>query len=731
MYRSIPFLALLLCSLWTLSATAQQKKAITLEDIFSKGTFRQEMVAGFRSMQDGAHFTEISSSGHLIRVRFSDGATADTILNLKDLQYEGKKLEVQEYRFNRDESKLMLLCESENIYRRSVLYRTYVYDLGQKELIRVHADKILHPDFSPGSDKVAYVYHNDLYYLDLTSGETVTVSYDGEYLSEGQAGNLINGNCDWVYEEEFEFTKAYEWSESGDYLAYYHFDQTEVPEFNFAVYDKLYPTQYRYKYPKAGEKNSVVSIRIFRLNNGRTIECDLGSETDQYIPRIRINPFDNTLMIWRLNRLQNHLQVLRADDRTGNTEVVYEEKNPWYIEINDHVRFLKKSNAMVYTSEKDGYTHLYLHDLNTMQSTAITKGEWEVSDLAGVDEEKSILYFMSTEKSPLERQLHSIGLNGENKRCLTPDAGTHSISFGENFRYYLDRHSDITMPPVYALVETESGKRRVLKENAPLKKKMAEYDLSALELMQVPNAEGTMLNAWILKPQDFNANKKYPLLMFQYSGPGSQQVTNQFSGRDFWWYQMLASKGYVIVCVDGTGTGFRGQEFKKKTYLQLGKYESDDQIAAARWFAGKPWIDASRIGIWGWSYGGYMSSICLLKGADVFKMAIAVAPVTNWRYYDNIYTERYMRTPQENPTGYDDNSPVNMVEKLKGKYLLVHGTADDNVHYQNALEMQKALIDKNKDFDSEAYPNKNHGISGGTTRLHLYRRLTQFILDNL
>lgn len=707
----------------TVAAVAQSKKEITLEDIWKNNTFRQDVVAGFRSMADGEHYSEINKDGELVKVKFEDGTIAATLVNLRTIQYNNQDLKISDYEFNQDETKLLLYTESENIYRRSVLHKVYIYDLESKEVTLVNDKKILHPAFSPQSDKVAYVLDNNIYYLDLNTKETITITDDGDY-------NHINGNCDWVYEEEFEFTKAYEWSAEGDFLAYYSFDQTLVPEYNFAIYDKLYPTDYKYKYPKAGENNSIIGIYIYHLKNGKTIECDLGENTDIYIPRIKINPNNNTLVIYRLNRLQNQLVLLEVDSKNGESKTIYNETNKYFVEINDNISFLKNKNAFVYTSEKDGHNHIYLHDIDQNKSTQLTKGNWEVTDIKGVDETAQTLHYISTEKSPLERQLYSLNMSNLQSICTTPESGWHDITFSQNYKYFLDKYSKINQAPTYTLVSSSNSKR-ILKNNAALMTKMNEYDLSKLELITVPNEAGEQLNAWIIKPSSFTSAKKYPLLMFQYSGPGSQQVMNQFSGRDFWWYQMLTQKGYIIVCVDGTGTGFRGEEFKKKTYLQLGKYESDDQIAAAKYFAKQPFIDASRIGIWGWSFGGYMSSICLLKGADVFKTAIAVAPVTNWRYYDNIYTERYMRTPQENAKGYDDNSPVNMVDKLKGNYLLIHGTADDNVHYQNAIEMQKALINANKDFDSEAYPNKNHGISGGVTRLQLYRKLTNFILEKL
>ncbi len=701
----------------------QGKKEISLEDIFTKSTFRQDAVAGFRSMKDGKYYTELNKESALQKVAFESGKAESTLVNFKDLRYNGKELKIDDYEFNENETKLLLFTESESIYRRSILHKVYVYDFITKKIEQVKKEKVLHASFSPLSDKVAYVFENNLYYYDISSNETVPITEDGSY-------NSINGNCDWVYEEEFEFTKAYEWSEKGDYIAFYHFDQTQVPEYHFAIYDKLYPTDYKYKYPKSGEKNSVVTIKIYHIEDARTVICDLGEEDDIYIPRIKINPFNNSTVVYKLNRLQNHLELFEINTRNGKSKMIYNETNKYFVEINDNISFLKKQNGFVYTSEKDGYNHIYVHDIENGESTQVTKGKWEVTAIKGVDEKSNLIYFLSTEVSPLERQLYEVTLQGNSKKCITPEAGWHDITYNSDFTYFLDKHSEINKVPTFTLVSRNSIKR-VLKDNADLKRKMNEYQLSEFELFKVPGKDGTLLNGWLLKPHDFSEENLYPLLMFQYSGPGSQQVTNQFSIGNMWWYQLLAQNGYIIVCVDGTGTGFRGEEFKKKTYLQLGKYESDDQIAVAKYFAEQPNIDSTRIGIWGWSYGGYMSSICLLKGADIFKTAIAVAPVTNWRYYDNIYTERYMRTPQENAKGYDDNSPVNMVDKLKGNYLLIHGSADDNVHLQNTMMMVDALIKSNKDFDSEIYPNKNHGIGGGVTRLQLYRKITNYILEKL
>ncbi len=703
---------------------AQDKKQITLDDIYTKGVFRAESVAGFRSMKDGNYYSEINADGVLQKIRFADGQVERMLVNFTKLRFNDKPLKVDDYAFNADETKLLLYTESENIYRRSVLRKVYVYDIATEKVSIVKDEKVLHASFSPQSDKVAYVFKNNLYYLDLESDETNAVTDDGNY-------NIINGNCDWVYEEEFEFTKAYEWSADGKYIAYYRFDQTAVPEYNFAVYDQLYPTEYKYKYPKAGERNSKIDINIFHLRNGRTVTCDLGEEDDIYIPRIKVSPYNNALLVYRMNRLQNQLELLSIDPSNGRSEKIYEEKNEYYIEVNDDIRLLEKRNAFVFTSEKDGFRHLYIYDMDTRSASQITKGNWEVVSVKGIDEKRNLVYYTSTEKSPMERNVYSIEFNGEQKVALTPDKGWHDADFSAGFEYFMDKYSFLNTPPVYTIKNNRGELIRLLKDNQSLKNKMAEYDLAKIEMIVVPNEDGVPLNGWILKPADFSTAKKYPILMFQYSGPGSQQVMNQFALRDYWWYQMLAEKGYIIACIDGTGTGFRGEDFKKKTYLQLGKYESDDQIAVAKYFAKQSYIDASRIGIWGWSYGGFMSSICMFKGADIFKTGIAVAPVTNWRYYDNIYTERYMRTPQENASGYDDNSPVNMVKQLKGNFLLVHGTADDNVHYQNSLTLIDAMIKANKEYDSECYPNKNHSLSGGNARLHLYKRMTDFLLEKL
>jgi dipeptidyl-peptidase 4 len=697
---------------------------LNLENIFQKGAFRQEFVSGFKSMKDGKTYSLINDTKQLVKMSFADGKQKSVICDFSTLTANGKLLEIDDYEFNANETKLLLYTESENIYRRSVLNKVFIYDIKNKTLDPVFDKKILHASFSPNSNSIAYVFENDLYIYNIGIQSTIRVTTDGK------KNEVINGNCDWVYEEEFEFTKAYEWNTTGTELSYYKFNETQVPEFNFAIYGSLYPTDYRYKYPKAGEVNSQVSIHNYNLLTGKSSKVDIGSEVDIYIPRIKYNAFDNSLVVYKMNRTQNKLTMFRLKPGATESDLIYNEDNDKYIEINDNIIFLKEQNLFFYTSERSGYNHIWVHDIGNNSDAPITSGNWEVTQINGVNEKTKTIYYTSTEVSPMDRNIYKLSYDGKMKKNITPESGTHNVNFSNGNEYFLDNYSKLNTAAQFTIRDNNGKVIRVLKNNKALNAKINAVNISPVEFAKVPNGLGDTLNAWILKPQNINDGKKHPLLMFQYSGPGSQQVLNTFT-RDFWWYQMLAQKGYVIACVDGRGTGARGQEFKKSTYLQLGKLESDDQIAAAKYFGTLPFIDKERIGIWGWSYGGFMSSICICKGADVFKSAIAIAPVTNWRNYDNIYTERYMRKPQDNATGYDDNSPVNMVDKLKGKYLLIHGSADDNVHYQNSMEMINALVKANKEFDSEVYPNRAHGISGGNTRLHLYRRLTNFIFETL
>lgn len=700
-----------------------QKKDITLEDIWKNGTFSVKSVPGFNALRDGENYTDIVTEGkqRTIQVKALRDGSKGKIL------YQGE-LPVEDYSISEGGDKLLLLTEAQNIYRRSILHKVYIYEIESKKLTPVDTGKLLHPEFSPDGTKLAFVQNNNLYCLDLKSGEKIPVGADGE------RNKIINGNCDWVYEEEFEFTKAYQWSPDSRHIAWYRFDEGGVPEVSMTMYDKLYTTEYKYKYPKAGEPNSVVEIRIMDLKTRSYSKPDLvnaDGTVDYYVPRIQWSKDPSKLCIFKMNRHQNELQLYLADAKTAALEPIYTETNKAYIEIADDLHFLPDGHSILFSSERDGWRHLFTWDWKAQRLQTLTPGNFDVAGIVSADAKFQNIFYLSAEPTPMERRLYAVNLSSKKITRLTNEAGTHAITGITGGNYFLDRHSSLNAPPVFTLRDNTGKIIRTLEDNTALRTRMREYNLGKMEFVKIPVDSGLQLNAWRILPPDFVSTKKYPVLMYQYSGPGSQEVADKFPVRDYFWHHMLAQKGYIVVCVDGRGTGFRGEAFTKRTYLQLGRIESDDQIAAAKYLAMQPYVDAARIGIWGWSYGGFMSATCMFRGADVFKTGISVAPVTNWRYYDNIYTERYMRTPAENAAGYDDNAPEKMAANLRGNLLLIHGTGDDNVHFQNAAMLVNELIKANKDYDSEFYPNRAHGISGGNTRLHLYRRMTEYLLDNL
>lgn len=713
----------------TNSLIAQQKKNITFQDIWTFQTFKEETVPGFKVMNNGEDFSRQSENGKKISLyRLKDGKEIKTLFLKPD-----SISAIDHYTFSKDEQKLLIFTEKEPIYRRSALYKVYIYNIRSGNLQPVDNDKVLHATFNPAGDKVAFVKNNNLYIDDLQSGILSAVTTDGA------ANHIINGNCDWVYEEEFEFTRAYEWSPDGKYIAYYRFDESQVPEYTLFFYNdtNAYPQPYTYKYPKAGEKNSIVTIHIYDIGAQQSHTAKTGNETDQYIPRIQWAPKGDNLCIFRMNRLQNKLEMLFENAQNKESKIIFTEENKYYVDINNNLtannnlNFLPDGHSLVFNSERSGYNQLYVWDWQNKQLRQITKGNWDVDKLVGIDFRNKRLFYTAAKESPTQRKFYSIDLNGKNDICLTPEDGYHEITGYTGNRYFLDKYSRANQPPIYRLIDPNGKIVRVLEDNHKLIATLKKYHISPLQFFTIPNADGVELNAWKILPPDFDSTRKYPVLMFQYSGPGSQQVLDRFPAGNFFWHQMLAQKGYIIVCVDGTGTGMRGWEFQNKTYLNLGKYESRDQIDAAKYLGKLPYVDKKRIGIWGWSFGGFISATCILKGADVFKAAIAVAPVTNWRYYDDVYTERYMRRPQDNKAGYDDNAPELMAGKLKSNFLIIHGLADDNVHFQNSAMLVKHLVEANKQFEATYYPNKNHSIYGGHTREQLFRRITDFILKNL
>ncbi|MBD3891631.1 S9 family peptidase [Olleya marilimosa] len=711
----------LFCFLASTFLTAQNKE-FTLDEIWS-GTFRTEGLEALHSMNNGQQYSVLNFDR-------ASGATTIDIYDYKTLEkvktlVSSKDLDLKyfsDYTFSKDENKILLAFEEEAIFRRSSLGKYVVYDVSDKSVHSVANYKIQEPTFSPDGKKVAYGYQNNLYVKNLESNDVTQLTFDGE------KNKVINGITDWVYEEEFGFVRAFDWNADSNKIAFIRFDESDVPEFSMDVYGKdLYQTQTVFKYPKAGERNAVVSLHLFDLDKNKLEEVEVNKTyNDFYIPRIKWSHDANMLSAIYMNRHQNELDLWMIDASQNEAYLVIEEKDKAYIDITDNLTFLK-DKTFIWTSEKDGYNHVYHYSKKGKLINQITKGNWEVTEYYGYDSASDRIFYQSVENGSINRDVYSIKLNGTQKRRLTQNEGTNNADFSANFTYFINTFSSATTPYLYTLNDANTGKvLKTIKDNKDLKDTLKAYTISDKEFSTI-SVNGNDLNMWMIKPANFDASKQYPLFMFQYSGPGSQQVANKWHSANDYWYQMLAQQGYIIACVDGRGTGLKGADFKKVTQNELGKFEVEDQIEAAKLLGARPYIDSSRMGIWGWSYGGFMSSNALFKGNDVFKMAIAVAPVTSWRFYDSIYTERYMTTPQENASGYDNNSPINHVDKLKGDFLLIHGTGDDNVHVQNTMRMVEALVQANKQFEWMIYPDKNHGIYGGNTRLHLYTKMTNFI----
>ncbi len=707
--------------------TLAQKQTISIEAIWD-GTFKPERLDALTSMKNGKQYAVLNidtttKATSIDIYNYSTSKKTETILNSTSFS---NLPAFEDFTFSKKEDKIILATQLEAIYRRSQRGIYYLYDRNSKKVVKVAEEKIQEPSFSPDGLKIAYAYNNNLFVKNLETNQTQQITFDGE------KNKIINGICDWVYEEEFAFVKAYQWNSASNQIAFIRFNETEVPEFSMDIYGtSLYPKQEVFKYPKAGEKNAIVSLHVYNLDTKKTNTLTVAKNySNFYIPRIKWANNPNLLSAQFLNRNQNELDLWRINTQNNQAKLILSEKDEAYVDITDNLTFLK-DDSFIWTSERDGFNHIYHYNPDGKLQQQVTKGNWEVTHYYGYNSKTNTIYYQSVENGSINRDIYSIQLDGTQKQRLTKTNGTSSADFSADFSYFINTFSSATTPPEYTLNDSKSGNViRSIKDNDALSKKLTHYTTSKKEFSTL-TINGNDLNMWMLKPAHFNANKKYPLFMYQYSGPGSQSVANRWNGSNDYWFQHLAQKGYIVVCVDGRGTGFKGAKFKKITQLQLGKYELEDQIAVAKKLAQLPYIDAERIGIFGWSFGGFMSSNAIFKANNVFTTAIAVAPVSSWRFYDTIYTERFMHTPQENPSGYDDNSPINFADQLQGNFLLVHGSADDNVHFQNAMQLAEALIQANKDFDFMVYPDKNHGIRGGNTRLHLYKKMTRFLDENL
>lgn len=707
----------------------EAKKTITLYDMYKGKKLTQKTFTGFHPMNNGNHYCKLNASrDSLLVYDFRTGAVVDLLVPADQLIPSGSSepLDMSDYILSPDETRILFPSDCEPIYRYSEKCNYYVYDLSEKLVTPLSLNgKQRVASFSPDGSYVAFVRENNIFMVDLESGEETQITVDG-IMNE-----IINGVPDWVTEEEFGFLQAYQWSPDSKKIAYYQFDERMVKEYSLTTYGDLYPKQFTYKYPVPGGEKSIVRILVYDLDNQSIEPVDIGEDPKIYIPRIFWTPDPEVLGLYRMNRHQNRLELLLADLRTDQSRVIFTDTSRYYIEINDYLTFLRDGSGFILVSERDGYRHLYSYTIDGRLIRQLTSGSWEVTDVYGVDQENGWVYYQSTGISPLDRNVYRVNLKGSEKSGLTPKNGTNQASFSKDYSCFINTWSDLNTPPYITVHDADGREIRVVEDNHALKDEMTHYELGQFEFFSVITTDTLQLNGWMLKPPDFDPGKHYPVLFTVYGGPGSQTVLNSFN-RSAFWYQLLAEHGIIVVSVDNRGTGGRGEAFRAMTYLQLGKYETLDMIEASKYLGSLPYIDKNRIGIWGWSYGGFMALSCLTKGAGTFTLGVAVAPVSYYASYDDIYTERYMRTPEENPEGYYDNAPVNFVDQLKGKLLIIHGMSDDNVHPQNSYDFIEAMVKADKQFEMQLYPNNEHSIrSGENTRFHLYTRMTKFILENL
>ncbi|MGB3802320.1 MAG: S9 family peptidase [Lewinella sp.] len=707
---------------------AQQTRSISLEDIWSTYAFSPDGVSGFNFGQDGTSYTERTDNA-VVTYDITTGEPTDTLVDGSSLPTNnGFNGRIDSYTFSDDEQKLLISSETEQLFRRSSQSYFFVYDTEDESFTAVYPDgKIRLATLDPTGEHVAFVVDNNIFIRSLEDGELTQVTADGEINA------IINGASDWVYEEEFGFSKALYWSPDGERLAYLKFDESAVPEFTYTdFHNGMYPEYNTFKYPKVGEENSTVSLHVYELENEEitdllTVNSDDSGEW-HYLPRVQWTQNDEQLTAQRMNRHQSKLELLLFDVDKDEQTTLLNEENPYYVDVTDNLTYLE--DGFIWTSEQDGFNQIYYYDMDGGDPVQLTSAQYDVTQLYGVHDGQ--VYFQAAGRDPMQREVYAKSLRGKDMpKPIAAERGYNDAQFSGNYDYFVLTNSNINRPDRVVVMDRSGAEIREIVSNEDLVSRIEDYGYQPAEFFTFTTEEGTELNGYMIKPANMVESEAHPLLMHVYGGPGSQQVLDNWRGQNMAWFQLLAQKGFVVAVVDNRGTGARGEEMKKQTYLTLGKQETEDQISAAKYLGSLDYIDADRIGIFGWSYGGFMALHGILQGSETFAAAIAVAPVTNWKWYDTIYTERYMRTYEENREGYDKNSPINYADRLKGDLLLVHGMGDDNVHFQHTAEMANALIMNNKQFETYFYPNRNHGIYGGPTRLHLYTKMTNFLMNSL
>lgn len=715
-----------------------QAQKVTLQDV-ANGTYRAQSIQGLKPMLDGEHYTQISKDHkRIVKYSFKTGKEVATIFDVATARNHKLK-SFDNYIMSPDESLILIQTETKPIYRRSFTAIYYIYNVRNRTLEPLSNNGPQQvPLFSPDSHQIAFVRNNNIYLIKLLFGNSESqVTKDGEY------NKVLNGIPDWVYEEEFSYNRAFDFSADSKMIAYVRFDESQVPMYSFPWYKGMapekteyttYPGSYDYKYPKAGVVNSKVSVHSFDIKSRVTRKMELPVDSDGYVPRIKFTDDPEKLAIMTLNRHQNRFDLYMANPRSAICKVAIRDEAEQYIKEQAYSDITFYPEHIVMMSERDGYNHLYLYTIGGNLVKQITKGEFEVKDFLGWNQKANVFYYTSNEGSSLRTAVYKIDGKGK-KTKLSTRTGTNNALFSKNLNYYINTYSSAQTPTLITLNNNKGQEMVTLLDNKKLKSKTAQLNMPTKEFFSFKTSEGVELNGWMMKPANFNPSKKYPVIMHQYSGPGSQQVLDKWGIGSFgdggMFEAVMCDKGYIMVCVDGRGTGGRGAAFEKCTYLSIGVKEATDQAEAAKYLSTLPYVDGSRIGIWGWSYGGYNTLMSMSEGSGAFKAGVAIAAPTDWRFYDSVYTERFMRTPKENGDGYQASSAINRASKLKGKLLLIHGSADDNVHLQNFMEYSEALVQANIQFDTQIYTNRNHSIFGGNTRNHLMNRVANFFLQNL
>jgi dipeptidyl-peptidase-4 len=709
------------------AAPAQQE--LTVQRVFGSAELRPASVA--------AQWLPDSEQLQVVRRDPATGATDLIAENPRTGEYtvildgsllvptgQDEPIGIEDYAWSPDGSRLLIYTNSQRVWRANTKGIYYVFDVDARTLTPLSSEPGWQQfaKWSPTGGQIGFVRDNDIFVADIPSYTERALTTDG-------SENVINGTFDWVYEEELGLQDGWRWSPDGSEIAFWQLDQSAIRTFYMIDDSELYPELFPFRYPKAGEENSEVRVGVIDVSSGDRRWMDLGEETDIYVARMDWAGSSDELVVQRLNRLQNQLDVVLVDASTGNARTIFTETDPAWVDVDDDLTWLDDGDHFLWTSDRDGYEHIYLYDRSGTPVRQLTSGDFDVTAMNGVNEEDGWVYFTAARPTPMQRHIFRVRLDGGATQQITDAPGWHSALLSPGGDFYVGRHSEADVPMATGIYESNGDLVRILEDNAGLKQTLAGENISETEFFQFTTSDGVTLNGSMILPPDFDPAREYPVMMYVYGGPGSQTVTDGWGGTRYLWHQLLAQKGYVVASIDNRGTGARGRDFRKVTYLALGEWEVHDQIEGARYLAELPYVDESRIGMWGWSYGGYMTALSLMMGGDLFKAGVSVAPVTAWNLYDTIYTERFMRTPLQNPEGYSEGAPLTHAARLESEFLLIHGTGDDNVHFQNAVQLAAALQEAGKQFDFMLYPNQTHSIAD--RQVHLYTLMTDWVLENL